>query len=416
MNKLERLSKYVVKTRINKSQTALYNMLTKQHMLIDNENRDSMYPELEHQFYMNKTCKSDKEELLNPVRNSYLFSDKVARYVVHLNYDCNLKCSYCYQNVISEKEVMTEVTVNEVVNFINVSVNDIQPEQVDICFIGGEPMLHSKSIENIMKTLSVPRERTHFNMVTNGTIMGRKYQRLYDLGLKELMITLDGPRLIHDNFRVSKHGSGSFDKILENIALLNEKYPDINIQINCNLNAENVDSIPELIQQLKVQNITYPLIFSDVIDTKDEQYEYTLKEDTHWYEVHKIALEEGYTYEPFYRDIFLGCSMFQKNNFIIGANGYLYSCIEAVGLKQFQQVHVREYGEFMFDFIRSQEINKNESLEDCIECKFLPVCDGDCYYKRFSKTFKCPKNSFESNSIPLVHEFSERMYLNGRSD
>ncbi|MEO2498996.1 radical SAM/SPASM domain-containing protein, partial [Enterococcus faecalis] len=138
---------------------------------------------------------------------------------------------------------------------------------------------------------------------------------------------------------------------------------DINIQINCNLNAENVDSIPELIQQLKVQNITYPLIFSDVIDTKDEQYEYTLKEDTHWYEVHKIALEEGYTYEPFYRDIFLGCSMFQKNNFIIGANGYLYSCIEAVGLKQFQQVHVREYGEFMFDFIRSQEINKNESLE-----------------------------------------------------
>ncbi|MDK6430117.1 radical SAM/SPASM domain-containing protein, partial [Enterococcus faecalis] len=92
-----------------------------------------------------------------------------------------------------------------------------------------------------------------------------------------------------------------------------EKYPDINIQINCNLNAENVDSIPELIQQLKVQNITYPLIFSDVIDTKDEQYEYTLKEDTHWYEVHKIALEEGYTYEPFYRDIFLGCSMFQKN-------------------------------------------------------------------------------------------------------
>ncbi|MFI2777710.1 hypothetical protein ACH5UN_24735, partial [Escherichia coli] len=81
-----------------------------------------------------------------------------------------------------------------------------------------------------MKTLSVPRKRTHFNMVTNGTIMGRKYQRLYDLGLKELMITLDGPRLIHDNFRVSKHGSGSFDKILENIALLNEKYPDINIQ------------------------------------------------------------------------------------------------------------------------------------------------------------------------------------------
>ncbi len=46
--------------------------------------------------------------------------------------------------LFQRKEVMTEVTVNEVVNFINVSVNDIQPEQVDICFIGGEPMLHSK--------------------------------------------------------------------------------------------------------------------------------------------------------------------------------------------------------------------------------------------------------------------------------
>ena len=57
MNKLERLSKYVVKTRINKSQTALYNMLTKQYMLIDNENRDSMYPELEHQFYMTPIVK-----------------------------------------------------------------------------------------------------------------------------------------------------------------------------------------------------------------------------------------------------------------------------------------------------------------------------------------------------------------------
>lgn len=70
----------------------------------------------------------DEIDDLNKFENTkkfYQYSNKVCRYVIHLNYDCNLTCGYCYQNIIEDKLVMTELTMRQIINFIKLTLLNI---------------------------------------------------------------------------------------------------------------------------------------------------------------------------------------------------------------------------------------------------------------------------------------------------
>jgi len=411
-----KFSKYVHFIDLKNGSRVLFNSVNKQHLIIDSDfpldshsNPDIFSTDdfvwLKENLFILEDHEDEKESLLENFRYSMQMTDDVLHVVVHLNYDCNLKCGYCYQNVTDKKMVMSEVNQIAIIGFIKKLILEKNPSYVDLNFIGGEPTLHLASMKKIMLEINKVRKNSlDYSIVTNGTFGNKsKIEELLNLGLKKYFITLDGSHKIHDKFRKGASGRGSFDTIMKNLKMMKESFPDLSVTLNCNLNNDNLSSVPELLDELKKEKITYPLVFSDVIDTAKAKFSASITEnDSHWYNVHKLALAKGYNYLPFYRDIYLNCIRDTSNYFVVGADGYLYSCIDAVGLDSYRQTYVSMYGTEFFDLVRSQVIDSPDYSAECAECEFYANCSGGCYYRKTDAGFRCPRESFLDNELPLI--------------
>ncbi|WP_024470503.1 radical SAM protein, partial [Treponema pedis] len=96
---------------------------------------------------------------------------------------------------------------------------------ITINIFGGEPTLNIKGVLYFLEKMNVLanklKVKKYYQMVTNGYLLNQEIiKKLYDLGVSDFQITLDGVKEEHDRRRsvVFK----SFDKIVENIILINK--------------------------------------------------------------------------------------------------------------------------------------------------------------------------------------------------
>jgi uncharacterized protein len=96
--------------------------------------------------------------------------------------------------------------------------------EVVIAWQGGEPTLMGldffrRSVELAERHL-LPRQRASYTIQTNGTLLDEEWAAF----LKEhnflVGISIDGPRELHDAYRVNKGGAGSFDQVLRGLGHL----------------------------------------------------------------------------------------------------------------------------------------------------------------------------------------------------
>src|ERR1039458_10534682 len=83
-------------------------------------------------------------------------------------------------------------------------------EEINISFYGGEPLLNSALIQRCVEYAHKVFERKHVghNMTTNGIhLKGAVWDTLIENDFS-LLVSLDGPGLIHDRYRRTKGGGG----------------------------------------------------------------------------------------------------------------------------------------------------------------------------------------------------------------
>jgi len=96
-----------------------------------------------------------------------------------------------------------------------------------IGFYGGEPLLNFRFISEVVSYLeSHPLKNRHFtyNMTTNATLLDKYMDFLVEKKF-HLLISLDGDEEAN-SYRVDKKGRNSFEKVIKNVKLLQEKYPE----------------------------------------------------------------------------------------------------------------------------------------------------------------------------------------------
>ena len=142
--------------------------------------------------------------------------------VLVLNLDCNLACSYCYEDNFRGNFYMSADTADLFVD--SVTRDRIESgHDVKLSFYGGEPLLSIDLIKDISARLGSAAHkkgtRFSFSLVSNGTLLTRKLvEELIPHGFTCAKVTLDGPRGTHDESRPFVSGSGSFDAIVDNLA------------------------------------------------------------------------------------------------------------------------------------------------------------------------------------------------------
>jgi MoaA/NifB/PqqE/SkfB family radical SAM enzyme len=129
-----------------------------------------------------------------------------------LTYQCNLHCQMCGQwgERGSLKGLPPSVTRAYLdIPLIERLMGEVKGFHPTITLFGGEPLLHPQWSEVVKR---IKEAGLRCNMISNGILLKKKAEEAVQLGLDEIIFSLDGPAEVHDRIR---GGKGVFRRALE---------------------------------------------------------------------------------------------------------------------------------------------------------------------------------------------------------
>lgn len=158
-----------------------------------------------------------------------IHSHGLQQLLLELTRDCNLKCCYC--NVSGKYAPKNPPALHmspdlciKAVDFFLDKASTSQVQAPAVSFYGGEPLLKFDLIKEVVHY--VEKKWTHgncgFSLTTNGTLINKEMIDFFAGRDFSIMVSLDGPREIHDRYRVSKDGRSSFDRVMENLKFIKQ--------------------------------------------------------------------------------------------------------------------------------------------------------------------------------------------------
>lgn len=150
---------------------------------------------------------------------------------------CNLACLHCYTNSF-DQDFSGELSTQEVFRVMD----NLKEYRVPVLILsGGEPLLRP-DIFDIAKRAK--KMGFYTGLSTNGTyITEANIERIADLGLDYVGISLDGIGEVHDRFRRKE---GAFEGAIRGIRLCRKN--GIKVGIRCTLTQENHQSLDGLLE------------------------------------------------------------------------------------------------------------------------------------------------------------------------
>lgn len=157
---------------------------------------------------------------------------EVAHMSLCLTENCNLRCDYClYSGKYTHSRGhstrrMSENVVNLALDFFLEHSRGI--DKISFGFYGGEPLLEWDLIVhavNRWKQISGSKE-TQFNITTNGLLLRGKKAKFLAEHMVQTLVSLDGPKKLHDRYRKDANGHGSFDRAISNLQEIEKLYPE----------------------------------------------------------------------------------------------------------------------------------------------------------------------------------------------
>lgn len=131
---------------------------------------------------------------------------------LHLTDNCNLKCDYCYISKKGSKSIDPAPCVKYIESILNKGI-----KQLHIQFTGGEPLIEWDSLKeiylNVNRIAKIKSVICNFSIQTNGTLLNHeKYEWLSEHEIS-IGLSIDGPPPVHDKFRKTIKGNGSYADI-----------------------------------------------------------------------------------------------------------------------------------------------------------------------------------------------------------
>lgn len=263
--------------------------------------------------------------------------------------DCNLACTYCFELDGRNKNKMTKETARKGLYFLCNNALKNGDKEFHAMLFGGEPLLNLEVVEEVFRYGLELAEKNNLNfttsMVTNATILTTDVKRILNTYKNKanlsVQLSVDGIKEIHDKYRVTKNGKGSFDIIEKNIPEWKALFAD-NIDRLSVHGCSNHDTLPYLFEnyiffreEWDIPRIWFMPIHSETWDENDlKVYEDQLNKIAD-YVLERSKKEGNYqeviNYAPIDRclspDRFSSAPCGAGKNFIsITANGDLFPC------------------------------------------------------------------------------------------
>ena len=333
---------------------------------------------------------------------------------------CNLDCAYCF---FLNKELlypgsrfrMSEELLEQ---YIRQLIESHRVNQVNIAWQGGEPTMRGLDFYRKAMAMAEKHRRpgmTFLNtMQTNGTLLNDDWCEFFKEHNFLIGLSIDGPRKLHDFYRVDKRGRPSFDNVMRGLRLLQKHEVEYNLLTT--VNRVNADHPLEVYRFLRDEARSDWIQFIPVVERINEDGLTLYQEGTtvsdrsvlpeqfgdflsgvfdEWVrnDVGRIYVQ---TFEATVRN-WLGMSssgmcVFNETcgqGLAIEHNGDLYACDHFVEpnylLGNIQDEHLLEMVASEQQMKFGQD--KRDSLPQyCLDCDVRFACHGECPKNRFLTT------------------------------
>ena len=332
---------------------------------------------------------------------------------------CNLDCSYCF---FLDKELLypgSRFRMGDELleTYIRQLIESHRTDRVTVAWQGGEPTLRGldffrRAIE-YQEKYKRPGMTFENTMQTNGTLLDDEWCEFLRENGFLIGISIDGPRELHDGYRVDKKGRGTFDNVMRGLRLLQKHGVEYNVLTT--VNRSNADHPLEVYRFLRDEART-DLQFIPIVERLNDdgttlrQQGATVSERSvepeqfgrfliaiydEWVrkDVGKVFVQ---TFEASLRN-WLGMKSSGMCFFdatcghgpAIEHNGDLYSCDHFVEpdylLGNIEQEHMLDL--VGSDFQHKFGQDKRDTLPKyCRECDVRFACHGECPKNRFTTT------------------------------
>ena len=336
---------------------------------------------------------------------------------------CNFGCKYCYLGKLTEKDNTPEDSVKNLEKIIeeyensNILINHITFHGAEITTLPNATLDKLFTVcrnyynSHLMELRDYRVTRPSIGVKTNLY----RYDKVRDIFNKHNIATscsIDLPFKHHREFRVLKDGSDTFDKVYNNILLLNQD-TEGNFTMSCTIGIKALEHIDEFIKDIEhldsigidmCRNFYIMFIYDSAYSkvktgmTDEEQGIFFDKLLEHF----KGTKFEQAMYYSWFREFPIGYCTNEancgRNNYLVQKNGDVYPCHrgQAVPELKFGNILQDSFEDITKTGTNSIANYDNNNLplhNDCLECNWFHYCNMGCPISRrdinYNKSYTC---------------------------
>jgi uncharacterized protein len=133
---------------------------------------------------------------------------------------CNLDCTYCFylsKQTLAGGPGGGRMHDDVLERFVRDYIAGNTSDEVVFSWQGGEPTLMGldffRKVVALQRKYAKPGQRIENDLQTNGTLLDEDWARFLKEHRFLVGLSIDGPRDIHDHYRITKRGEPTFDKV-----------------------------------------------------------------------------------------------------------------------------------------------------------------------------------------------------------
>jgi serine-type anaerobic sulfatase-maturating enzyme len=356
--------------------------------------------------------------------------------VIKPTHVCNLACTYCYNDDV-RRPIMDDETLDRTIGQTFSYVHRHVPGRlVSFIWHGGEPMVPGlRFYERVVELQEQYGEGSVYDnsIQTNGTLINDRWLEFFKRHRFSVSISIDGPRDLHDRFRVDRRGRGSFDRVARAIEAVQSA--DLPLGVCVVISRANVEFVDEIYDFLAERRLRFNVIplnrsggardhFDDVGLDAEEYAPAWIRMYDRWFDADQDYVYcSDFVYKT--RAILagqpadcVGLSQCSETNISVDPMGDVFACATLSGSDG------TRYGNLVEDDLETvmnspvaRGYRRRATDPQCASCRWQHVCHGGCQaraYKFFGdhnrRDYYCPSlfRMYEHVAARLVEKLGGR--------